>query len=168
MLDQLGLSFLPGANGPSRNEAGPAGGRLEDIVRILSLRLPKVLGARAIAPEALLTSPGGSALPSGGGTGGDPIADMIAQSVLQNMPSAGAVGTANPAGSFAPGIFGGAEGGPPPSPPKPRIIPIEEPPVGGTAGPDPNRTFENAMENLETQLGRRGTRPRGFGGFSGF
>jgi hypothetical protein len=128
-FDQLGLSFLPSgdANG-QRSDAGPsAGGRLEDVLRILSLRLPKVLGAHAIAPGELLNSPGGAPIPSGGGHGGDPIADTIAKHILDGIPPPGA---GNPAGSFTPGIPGGTAGPgpgvPPPPPPatyKPRIIP---------------------------------------------
>ena len=139
MLDQLGLSFLPTGNASARGgEAGPAGGRLEDVLRILSLRMPKFAGAGAIAPDALLNSPGGAGLPSGGGTGGDPLADAIARTVLGNLPGGGttpgAPGAADPTGSFGPGM-------PPPggTQPKPRIIPIEDPPPGrgGTAN-DPN------------------------------
>ena len=158
MFDELGLSFLPGANGP-RSEAGPGGGRLEDVLRILSFRLPKVLGAKAIAPGELLNSPGGSALPSGGGSGGDPIADIISRTVLQNLPGSGG-GAANPAGSFAPGMPGGGSAPPMPAP-KPRIIPIEDPPFGGGGQRDtPERPFSGELEDIDAQLqpGRR--RPR--------
>lgn len=158
MFDELGVSFLPSAdNGPRGGEGGPGGGRLEDVLRILSFRLPKVLGARAIAPADLLNSPGGDASPTGGGRqGGDPLADLIARSVLQNIPQAGiggGGGAANPAGSFAPPVMPGGGGqpgpqAPPPSNYKPRIIPIEDPPAMAERG----RPFNREMDDIEGQL----------------
>lgn len=61
----IGLSFDPaqqqkqqnGASGPNTGSA-PQG--VQEAIKILSLRLPRVVGANAISPQALLSSPGGS------------------------------------------------------------------------------------------------------------
>ena len=60
----FGVSFMPGAdaqNGQGRTGSGPGAPRnpVQEAIQVLSLRMPKVFGARAIAPAPLLTSPGG-------------------------------------------------------------------------------------------------------------
>ena len=61
----LGLSFEPtaraqGAVGEDRTQSG-----VQRAIQMLSLRLPRVVGARSIAPTALLTGTGGGqALPA--------------------------------------------------------------------------------------------------------
>lgn len=171
LTDNIGVSFLPSTSNYEATTQ-PRNARLEDIFRILSLRLPKFLGARPIAPGELLTSPGGAALPSGGGRGGDPIADTIARHVLDNLPGSGGGapgGAANPAGSFAPVMGGGFPGGGggggdasdpagsssgpsvpyiPQAPPKPRIH---------VQGPTGGEGFTDNFDDLGNQL-RRGQR----------
>lgn len=69
----IGISFIPTAQnqaqGPNnlRNEGGIGSGGtdLAQAYKILSLRLPTVVGAQSPVPQALLTSPGASALPNG-------------------------------------------------------------------------------------------------------
>lgn len=51
-IENLGISFLPRGGAPDLT--GPTGARLEDILRVLSFRLPRILGARPIAPQQLL------------------------------------------------------------------------------------------------------------------
>ena len=65
MATQYGVSFQPGGE-----ESGPNGQRrsapVQEAVRMLSLRLPTVTGARGISPQALLQSPGGAGANTGG------------------------------------------------------------------------------------------------------
>jgi hypothetical protein len=66
----IGVTFMPSednqAMGPRNYAAnGPAGGDLADAFKILSLRLPTVLGASALSSKRLLTSPGAAGV--GGG-----------------------------------------------------------------------------------------------------
>lgn len=64
-----GLSFQPGGD---QNGQGGQNGRgqtpVQQAIQLLSLRLPSVVGARAIAPQALLNAPGGAGLGGGGMT----------------------------------------------------------------------------------------------------
>lgn len=71
----IGITFLPSAdaaaNGPRQaGIEGQGGSDLTQAFKILSLHLPRVLGAAAIAPKRLLTSPGAAGLAlAGGGSG---------------------------------------------------------------------------------------------------
>ena len=63
MIDNLGISFSPlnnpSLNGQNQNQnAGVGNVPLADAIRMLSLRLPRFVGARGIAPSALLNAPG--------------------------------------------------------------------------------------------------------------
>lgn len=61
-----GISFQPG----QENGAGPNGEKrrapVQEAVRMLSLRLPTVVGARGIAPQELLQSEGAAGVETGG------------------------------------------------------------------------------------------------------
>ena len=85
----IGVSFQPGANGEngqSGNGQPSAGSGVQEAIKILSLRLPRVLGARPAAAMPLLTSQG---------SGGNPRIDSIVNQVLsrvmpgQPMPRSG-------------------------------------------------------------------------------
>lgn len=76
-----GVSFQPGANGDNGQQSGqsrPAGHGVQEAIKILSLRLPRVVGAHALAPMPLLTSQG---------SGGDRRVDSIVQRVMQMFPT---------------------------------------------------------------------------------
>lgn len=131
--EDLGQSFLPRFGGGGGAEGGS---RLEDVLRVLSFRLPRVLGARPIAPAQLLNAQGGQ---------GDPLASAIAQSVIRSITSgspAGAAamgsdpGAASPLSQlFAPVLGAGTVQGPAdlPTSQPPRVIPVEdEPPARGS------------------------------------
>lgn len=64
---EIGITFIPSdenqALGPKR---GNLEGDLGQAFKILSLRLPRVQGARAIAPPTLLNSPGSAGVAGGG------------------------------------------------------------------------------------------------------
>lgn len=132
----LGVSFQPGAmNGQQSNTP------VQKAVQLLSLRLPSVIGAQGIAPQALLQSPGGAGF--GGGNMSPDAALELLRKLLAGQP--GGLG-ANP---LQTGGFGGFGGGAMPTPmatPLPRIIPQENP-NAGTANKD---------VGLPPNLGNRG------------
>ncbi len=75
-----GVNFQPGTpgygeQGPSRPQSGSNQG-VQEAIKVLSLRLPKVVGARSVAPAPLLTSQG---------SGGSPHVDSIVESVLARV-----------------------------------------------------------------------------------
>jgi hypothetical protein len=72
-----GVSFQPGvANGASPYRDAKQAEGVQEAIRVLSLRLPKVVGAQGVAPQALLSSPG---------AGGDPRVDSIVNRVWSNL-----------------------------------------------------------------------------------
>lgn len=141
--NSLGISFAPTAD---QAEMGPRRGPLEGLpqaIKILSLHMPRILGARAPVSSALVN-------PSAGAGGIDPylsaLFQTLAKTMSPNMPNAG-------------GLPGGAAGGPMPrrgpvyappyQPSMPDAMP-SKPPMpethwqgpgtsGGTAGPGPGQ-----------------------------
>lgn len=88
----IGVSFQPGSQefGQQQSNGGgrPQGQGLQEAIRVLSLRLPKVLGAQPAASMPLLTAQGG---------GGNPRVDSIVQQVLARiMPQGQPMQTAAP------------------------------------------------------------------------
>lgn len=66
----FGVSFLPGADQQTNGGNGRPGApqdRVQEAIQVLSLRLPKVFGARAIVPGALAMGPGGMGQPAAKG-----------------------------------------------------------------------------------------------------
>lgn len=133
----LGVSFQPGAdNGAQRTP-------VQRAVQLLSLRLPTVIGAQGISPQALLQSQGGAGI--GGGMSPD-----AAMELLRRL-----LGSAGQPGGFGPNLqtaggFGGGGGFAMPttmSTPLPRIIPQENPDNGSAATKD---------AGLPPQMDRRG------------
>lgn len=55
-----GVNFQPNDNTTGQARSKPANTGVQEAIQVLSLRLPKVVGARAMAPQALLESPGGN------------------------------------------------------------------------------------------------------------
>lgn len=134
----IGQSFAPlfdpqgqkPAGGPQGGPSGPP-----QAIQTINTRLPRVLGAGAPAPAALLNSPGSAGLPM---ENISPIIQAILQSVL------GHFSPQQMSAPSAPGGFGGVT--PLPMPGAPPQIPgggkpkVEyEPLPGGTAGPNPRR-----------------------------
>ncbi len=83
MAQEFGLSFVPGdQNDPLKKKIGEgATTPTQQAIRLLSLRLPRVLGGSPIAPAPLLTSQGGA---------GRPSPESIAQQVLSRVLPTGA------------------------------------------------------------------------------
>lgn len=165
-MNEYGVSFAP-----TRDNAalGPRQGQLTGVpqaVQVLSLALPRVVGARPVAPPDLLTAKGGEGI--------DPIASAI-QTMLRTMrgqpplgqPGSLPGGTAGPnipdvpTPRPGPGQGGGREGSPfqtpgpdpmpsgPFNPGKPRIVPIEpgEGPAGGGWTPGAGPYFPRPRPN---------------------
>ena len=141
-----GVSFQPATGNMSpvdQQRARAAGGGVQEAIKILSLRLPKVVGAQALAPSLLLTSQG---------SGGNPRVDSVVNQIMQRMfPSPSNANTPAapvlPSGSsdyrsgtmptdIRPGHYGGPVRQPPsidvtpvtPRPAVPRFSPGERPP----------------------------------------
>lgn len=71
-----GVNFQPGSleqEQQRRQSQQGTGTGVQEAIKVLSLRLPKVVGAQAVAPSALLQSQG---------SGGHPNVDSIVESVL--------------------------------------------------------------------------------------
>lgn len=89
-----GVSFQPGGEQQQQQQNGngrtSGGGGVQEAIKILSLRLPKVLGAQAAVPMPLLTSQGS------GGTRVDAIVNQIMSRIgrPQGPPSMDAPPTA--------------------------------------------------------------------------
>lgn len=87
----IGITFLPSAeaaaNGPRQaGVEGQGGSDLTQAFKILSLHLPRVLGASAIAPQRLLTSPGAAGVaPAGTPDGGFNPYSAVFASLLQQL-----------------------------------------------------------------------------------
>ena len=150
---QFGVSFQPGVTGgQARNGSGPQAPRnpAQEAIQMLSLRLPKVFGARAIAPAPLLTSPGGmgqsaargnmsaqalaslAGVPSGSGMPSMP-APMIPTPPIRSAPS---IPTLPRMPTFEPSPASPPVFGIPPQPgrPRPELAPLPDP-----FGPPPGR-----------------------------
>ncbi len=149
----IGITFMPSAdaaaNGPRQAsiEGGTGGSDLASAFKILSLHLPQVLGAKAIAPKRLLTSQGSRAVAAPDGA--SPYAAVF-QALLQSMTGAqngvdvgslssiygGNAGGGPDLGASASSIYGGA---PPPNikldDPLPRSEELPPPPPTETASP---------------------------------
>jgi len=129
-MAQYGISFTENLGGrpPGEEQAAPGGapGRspLQSAVQMLSLRLPRVVGANALAPQALL---------QGGGGGGAGLSPEVLQQVLARlrMLSGGAPrGPAMP----PPPLPGGPMAPPSPRPPSTPYAP----PGAGPMAPPPS------------------------------
>lgn len=98
----FGVSFVPGGDA-SGNQTKPPTEPLQQAIQMLSLRLPKVVGAQGLAPGPLLQSPGGGAL-----------AELLRQLFGQGRPG----------GTMAPSMPGASPMAPgAPSLPPPHVVP---------------------------------------------
>ena len=125
--NNLGLTFQPGQtqNG-GQNAATP----VQRAVQLLSLRLPSVVGARALAPQALLGATGGAGV--GAMAGGNVEAALALLRRLQQQ-AGGADRAPNGPQDYAPmAPSAGTAMTTSASSPAPRVIPGREGDTGGT------------------------------------
>lgn len=112
----IGINFQPGMSGYSGSgsrsgNGGNSNAGVQEAIKVLSLRLPKVVGAQGIAPQALLSSQG---------SGGSRV-DSVVNTVLGRMfpsgqqeasaPSFGTAPSSEPAPYQMPN-FSGSHSGP--------------------------------------------------------
>jgi len=129
-----GVSFEPGSQDDElrRRTQGQRGAEgVQEAIKVLSLRLPKVIGAQGVAPSALLKAPGGM---------GRPGVDSIVEQVLAKFFPGGSGGAAQAPMAPQPMGMSPAQPSPgpnavpyePPSPsPRPRVVvdsPFGQPP----------------------------------------
>lgn len=119
----LGISFSPGSQDPQRT--GPTGVQdaapLQQAIQLLSLRLPRVVGATSPIPAPLLQGTGSQGQPD---ATGNPLLD-----VLRRLLNPGGGGGFAPPSQNTPAALG--EG------PSPRVIPG----AGGQPVPQPTGTI---------------------------
>lgn len=108
MADNYGISFAPTQENAQQ---GPINAQIDGLpaaIKILALRLPKVLGAQAVAPSSLLNGQGARGL--------DPIAGAVMATMARAL------------GTHAMGLPGGA--------PNPWSNVVSNTPLGGLPAPD--------------------------------
>lgn len=178
MIAQLGQTFAPLGDPTQQRPGGGPGSPTSAVgqaIQTLSLRYPRVQGAAAIAPNALLTSPGSAGLPQ---QGINPVLDAILRGILGNYSPARQVAPSAPGGMMggitmqsAPSAMGGQ---PSVTLPTPRVTPgfgesqatqTERPPYtpppaplhpGPRTGPPefPERTREGSIIGGGFEMGR--------------
>ena len=142
MPDDFGLSFAPFGRDNENQPPSP----VQDAVRVLSLRLPTVVGAQGIAPGPLLNSPGLAGLMTG---------DMTPEAFLRRLFG---MSSAGPQGPVAPTVPSGS--GPSRttagSVPLPRVVPIAPPglpPGSGVGGPGGVQTNNGQFIPFKPMMG---------------
>lgn len=117
MFDGFGVSFAPTAeNAMEGNRQGQLEG-LPAAIKILSLHMPRFVGARGIAPDELLNGRGAN--------GVDPFASSVMQSLLQSLTSGAAPAPVITPGADRPSLDPVIEA--PPSTPQTPPAPAPEP-----------------------------------------
>lgn len=108
----VGITFMPtadaAANGPRQaGIEGQGGSDLAQAFKILSLHLPRVLGASSIAPKRLLTSQGSAGVAAPQGV--NPYSAVF-QALLQSMGAGGAMDQSGSMGGGMPSGGGSGSG----------------------------------------------------------
>lgn len=85
-----GASFQPGLNDNGDEERRRRNAGVQEAIKVLSLRMPRVVGASAPAPSALLNAPG---------SGGNPQIDSVVNQILQRVMGSGGQAPTNAAPS---------------------------------------------------------------------
>ena len=67
MTGDFGVQFAPTAQNQLQNQQnGQASTPIQDAIKVLSLRIPQFVGARGVAPNALMQAAGGAGMATGG------------------------------------------------------------------------------------------------------
>jgi len=137
-MANLGISFSPFGDdkGPNADPRAPQVSP-QEAIRVLSLRVPRVVGAGSPIPSQLLNAPGGAAFGGGGGNGMGGLEELLAMLFGQRRQGAVSPGLPidqSPGGSLTGGIFPGMQPGagdapaPQPTPaPPPKFTPVQPP-----------------------------------------
>lgn len=137
----IGQTFAPigdpSQQRPSGSPSAPSGP--QEAIKILNLRMPRVQGAGAPAPAALLNSPGSGGLPQPQGM--TPMIEAILRAVMGGFQSP-QQGAPSAMGGMVPGGGMPAQGGSPQLP-VPAVHYQPPPTSGGTAGPNPGTRDRN-------------------------
>lgn len=84
-MDQPGLSFSPFNQRPGQAAPGVAQSPVQDAIKILSFRMPSVVGASAPAPSGLLGGP----TPQGAGVGGGLMQEFLKRLLIGQQATGG-------------------------------------------------------------------------------
>lgn len=153
MADTFGITFSP-TSAQQQDDELRQGSPLQQAIQFLSLRMPRILGSRPIAPELLLHSQGG-----GGGMQPNAVVQSILAQILgrAGMGGMGAMGGGAPNAAMMGGgarnaIMGAVQGfAPSGQAPTPRVIPgIQgDPGAGGMpAPPTPPPSAPSAWDHI--------------------
>lgn len=119
-----GVNFQPGGQQGDPSQSRPSSG-VQEAIKVLSLRLPKVVGAQGMSPQALLTAQGS------GGSRVDSVVNQVLARILPTGPQ-----STPPGQSPMPRVVGpreGESGTMPVSPP----VRFEGGAPGGSQAPSP-------------------------------
>lgn len=168
MASQFGTLFMPGADGQQRlgkTGSGPQPPRnpVQEAVQVLSLRLPKVFGARPVVPQAISMG-----TPGIGGMGNPAAKGNVSAQALAGLaglpPSMAAPSSPAP---FIPPPMSAPQSAPTPPPmpapsyPEPDNRGDVEPPPVFTKPPDPDRPRPTAPIPIPTDSTPRTAPPAG-------
>lgn len=156
MLDSLGVNFAPTSENSLDADRNAQVDGLPQAIKILSLRLPRFVGARGLAPDALMQAQGANGM--------DPYLSAVMQTLMQTVAPQAAQGMGGGFGEF--GGFGGGTGGVgggTGSPPPPVIIPGVEAPDPGLGFGHDARPFQSGMREPYTPRGPVGPGRKQFG-----
>lgn len=129
MFDGMGVNFAPTAENAMD---APRQGQLEGLpaaIKILSLRMPKFLGARGLAPGALMDG-------MGGGRGMDPFASSVMEAMMASLMGGSGQADVNIIPGVGPGGGQPTLGTAPEAPVTPPEPPMQR---NREAFPNPNR-----------------------------
>jgi hypothetical protein len=142
----IGQSFAPMGDPTQRPQADAGGQGPQEAIKILNLRMPKVAGAGAPAPQQLLNGMGSAGLPQQNAN--NPMIEAILRAVLGHLSPQMQAAPSAMGGGVPGGMPGGMPGpqGPAPKLPMPGVH--YQPLPGGTAGPNPS--MRSPQEHMPT------------------
>jgi len=131
----IGQTFAPIGDPMQQRPGGPQGQQgAEQAIQVLNTRLPRVVGAGAPAPQALLSGAGSAGLPQ---QTVSPVLQQILQAVLGHFAPQQMSAPSAPGGMVMGAGMGSMSGPAGPAAPLPMPAVHYQPPPGGTAGPSP-------------------------------
>jgi hypothetical protein len=134
MAEDFGLSFSPATTTDKTKAMADPNAPVQEAIRTLSLRIPKVTGGKGLAPAPLLNSMGSQGMGMPGGMG---LEQLLAMLFGQRQPAQQG-GPMSPGGaplSPATSSFGAGQ--------------TSQPPTGGQAMPRPSQPLPNIRPGME-------------------